>query len=429
MAPGQGTNQNAQVDQQDEPVLATDEIQSVERILSETWDEPSTLRSAEPVWGRRHVVRVVTTSGQAAFVKRPRKPRDVERDENNFAADWSALAFLSDAPGAPVPRVLGGDWPRRLLVIEELPPGRSLAESLLGDDPWAAGNDLVAYAEALARTHLWSLERLEEYKDARAARGLADQPLCGWAHTVDQENQAAFTAVIRELGVADAGLQAELEAELEALYDWLFDGPFLGLVHGDPCPDNVRIVDGICRLFDFEVSGLGSIALDTTYLRAPFPSCWCFGALPSDVADRAASAYEAVLVNGGVRLGAEWTPPRRHSRFGSLPDGACCAERLVKIGSGARRPCVPAWWHGLGRPRGCRAPGSCALAPSLAISPICVLSDGPRRRFPSIRRWPAVHRWRSVPCGLTTAGDSRRLDACESGGRWARGGHTSRCAT
>jgi Ser/Thr protein kinase RdoA (MazF antagonist) len=306
MAPGPGTNQNAQVDQQDEPVLATDEIQSVERILSETWDEPSTLRSAEPVWGRRHVVRVVTTSGQAAFVKRPRKPRDVERDENNFAADWSALAFLSDAPGAPVPRVLGGDWPRRLLVIEELPPGRSLAESLLGDDPWAAGNDLVAYAEALARTHLWSLERLEEYKDARAARGLADQPLCGWAHTVDQENQAAFTAVIRELGVADAELQAELEAELEALYDWLFDGPFLGLVHGDPCPDNVRIVDGICRLFDFEVSGLGSIALDTTYLRAPFPSCWCFGALPSDVADRAASAYEAVLVNGGVRLGAEW---------------------------------------------------------------------------------------------------------------------------
>jgi hypothetical protein len=297
-----GANQNGGMDRPDEPALGAAEVQLVERILSDAWDQPCVLRSAEPIWGRRHVVRVVTNGGRSAIVKRPRIPRDEEQDENNFAADWSALSFLSTAPNAVVPRVLGGDWPHRLLVLDELPPGRSLAASLLGDDHSKASDDLVAYAESLAHTHLWSLGRLDAYGEARAARGLANQTLCGWAHTIDTENRAAFIELARELGLATTGLHADLDD----LHDSLFNGPFLGLVHGDPCPDNVRIVDGTCRLFDFEVSGVGSITLDAAYLRAPFPSCWCFAALPKDVSDRAVSAYEKVLINGGVRLGLEW---------------------------------------------------------------------------------------------------------------------------
>ena len=54
------------------------------------------------------------------------------------------------------------------------------------------------------------------------------------------------------------------------------------LVHGDACPDNVhRLADGVCRIFDFETSGWGAVALDAAYLLAPFPSCWCFASLPA----------------------------------------------------------------------------------------------------------------------------------------------------
>ena len=39
---------------------------------------------------------------------------------------------------------------------------------------------------------------------------------------------------------------------------------YRGLVHGDACPDNVRFLDGRCRIFDFEHSGWGAVALDAS---------------------------------------------------------------------------------------------------------------------------------------------------------------------
>ena len=105
-----------------------------------------------------------------------------------------------------------------------------------------------------------------------------------------------------DLGARAAGLAAELAVMQERL----FSGRFVGLVHGDPCPDNVRVVDGRCVLFDFEMAGLGAIVLDAAYRKAPFPSCSCFGLLPGDVADAATTAYEHVLEEEDVRLGREW---------------------------------------------------------------------------------------------------------------------------
>ena len=75
-------------------------------------------------------------------------------------------------------------------------------------------------------------------------------------------------------------------------------------------------------LFDFEMAGLGSVALDAAYLKAPFPSCWCFGRLPGDVADAAMTAYEQVLQEGGLHLGKEWDASiGRRWRAGSWDGG------------------------------------------------------------------------------------------------------------
>lgn len=42
-------------------------------------------------------------------------------------------------------------------------------------------------------------------------------------------------------------------------------GAWLGLVHRDPCPDNVLLAETGARLLDFESAGPGHILLDATY--------------------------------------------------------------------------------------------------------------------------------------------------------------------
>jgi Ser/Thr protein kinase RdoA (MazF antagonist) len=104
------------------------------------------------------------------------------------------------------------------------------------------------------------------------------------------------------LGLAATGAGTEID-QLSVI---LNGTGYHGLVHGDDCPDNVRFLDGRCRIFDFEHSGWGAVVLDASYLLAPFPSCWCFGRLPASVAAPAMSAYRRRLQAAGIDLGPSW---------------------------------------------------------------------------------------------------------------------------
>ncbi len=77
----------------------------------------------------------------------------------------------------------------------------------------------------------------------------------------------AFLGAALSLGLAAGAAGTEID-QLSLL---LNETGYHGLVHGDACPDNVRFVDGRCRIFDFEHSGWGAITLDASYLLAPFP--------------------------------------------------------------------------------------------------------------------------------------------------------------
>jgi Ser/Thr protein kinase RdoA (MazF antagonist) len=94
--------------------------------------------------------------------------------------------------------------------------------------------------------------------------------------------------------------------EMDGLTAMLEGTGYVGLVHGDACPDNVRLLPGGARIFDFETSGWGPVALDASYLLAPFPSCWCFASLPAEAAAPAVAAYRAAVEAAGVRLGPDW---------------------------------------------------------------------------------------------------------------------------
>jgi hypothetical protein len=77
-----------------------------------------------------------------------------------------------------------------------------------------------------------------------------------------------------------------VDTEIDAIVRVLEGERHRSFVHGDLCPDNVRI-------FDFETSSTGSPALDAAYLLAPFPSCWCFADLPESISAAAMNAYVA----------------------------------------------------------------------------------------------------------------------------------------
>jgi Ser/Thr protein kinase RdoA (MazF antagonist) len=284
-----------------EPVLSEAEADLATALLSDTWGERAEISAAELIWNRRHIVRLHLGPGRTAVLKR-RDGRTLQSGQSGrFGAELAVLEYLNAMPVPVAPRLLGADPGAGLLLIEDLGAGTSLADSLLAGDRTRAEADLVAYARALGTLHAWSMGRPGDLADllARHAPGAAQGPT--WLGAVESGRDAFLDAAVR-LGLPTGGVAEEV-SEVRAL----LAGPgYLGLVHGDACPDNVHLADGVCRIFDFETSGWGTVALDAAYLLAPFPSCWCFAHLPAGVAAPAVAAYRGCLQDAGIRLGPDW---------------------------------------------------------------------------------------------------------------------------
>jgi aminoglycoside phosphotransferase (APT) family kinase protein len=256
------------------------------------------VRSAETIWDRRHILRLGLADGRSVVLKR----RTARNDESfsSFTAEVAVLSFLNGMPTPVAPRLIAAN--DSLLIMEDLGPASSLAHSLLAGDRGRASADLVAYARALGAMHSWSFGRRQEFAAHVAANKL---PEPHWV-TFAAKGKKPFLRVAAQLGVPYQGAESEIDSLLELMCGP--DGAFTGFTHSDACPDNTYIPPGVgdCRIFDFETSGWGPVALDFVYLLAPFPSCWCFASLPASVADPAIAAYREIMTNAGVALGPSW---------------------------------------------------------------------------------------------------------------------------
>jgi Ser/Thr protein kinase RdoA (MazF antagonist) len=266
------------------PALPEAETRAAEALLDRAWGPGTSVRAAEPIWDRTHVVRLHLATGRSVVMKK-------RADHDSFGVELAALEYLNGMPEPVAPRLLGADAEVGIVLMEDLGPGASLAGSLLVGDRSRVQADLVSYAEALGAMHAWSMGRP---RDPR----LGTPP---WPGAVARGKDAFLGAAVSlDLAAAAAG------TEIDQLSVLLNETGYHGLVHGDACPDNVRFLDGRCRIFDFEHSGWGPVVLDASYLLAPFPSCWCFGRLPASVAAPAMSAYRGRLQAAGIDLGPSW---------------------------------------------------------------------------------------------------------------------------
>jgi Ser/Thr protein kinase RdoA (MazF antagonist) len=266
------------------PALSQAETRAAEALLARAWGRGTPVRAAELIWDRSHVVRLELAAGRSVVMKK-------RVDKDAFGAELAVLEYLNGMPEPVAPRLLGADADTGILLMEDLGPGPSLADSLLTGDRARVRADLVSYAGALGAMHAWSMRRP---RDPR----LGTPP---WPGAVARGKDAFLgAAVFLDLATAGAG------TEIDQISVILNETGYHGLVHGDVCPDNVRLVSGRCRIFDFEHAGWGAVALDASYLLAPFPSCWCFGRLPASVAAPALSAYRGRLEAAGINLGPSW---------------------------------------------------------------------------------------------------------------------------
>lgn len=359
------------------PALSAAETEAAEALLARVWGAGTSVRAAEPIWDRSHVVRLQLATGRSVVMK-----KRVAGD--TFGAELAALEYLNGMPVPVAPRLLGADAEAGILLMEDLGPGPSLADSLLAGDRPRVAADLVSYAEALGSVHAWSMAQ------PRAAR-LGAPP---WPGAVAR-GKDAFLGAAASLGLAAAATGAA--TEIDQLRMMLNDTGYQGLVHGDPCPDNVRFLDGRCRIFDFEHAGWGAVVLDASYLLAPFPSCWCFGRLPASVAAPAMSAYRDRLEAAGIELGPSWDAAMT-SALGAwvVSWGRKIAELLTEDGewgTTTMRPRLLTWLHSFTSAAGRSGalPSMCLLAGQLyeqlsARWPDAAIADYPALAGPGSAR-------------------------------------------
>ena len=274
-----------------------------EALLSSHRGASVLVRDAETIWDRSHIVRLrLADDDRTVVLKRPREDNFGDRSRG-FDAELAALEFLGPMESAVAPRLLGADPAAGILIMEDLGPGTSLADSLMAPDRGRAAADLISYARAIGAMHAASIGRSREYEQIRGRlAGHADGAIApDWLHAIASSKEP-FLAMAAQLGLETDGV----DEEIDSLGRLMTGAGYVGLVHSDLCPDNTHITGGTCRIIDFETSGWGPIALDVAYLLAPFPSCWCFAALPAEAAGPALLAYRDEVTRAGLLLGPDW---------------------------------------------------------------------------------------------------------------------------
>jgi hypothetical protein len=200
--------------------------------------------------------------------------------------ELAALRLLAGVPGVVGLLAESDDPP--VLVLEDLGPGPSLADALLGADPAAAQDALDGWAGTLG-----TLQAATTGLGDAFAAGLAElsplgpPPADSSADTL-AETAGALARLLPRLGVHPTA------AALDELRAIRLDGPGV-LTPGDTCPDNnVATATGYV-LLDFEAAEFRHPAWEAAYLRVPWPTCWCAWTLPDAVASRALTAWRAAI--------------------------------------------------------------------------------------------------------------------------------------
>ena len=212
--------------------------------------------------------------------------------------DWAALRFLGSLAGGQglAPRVLGGDAPARVVLLEDLGPGGSL-DALLQAPPGppaarAARDACLALAAQYARLHVAS-----RGQEAAFARACAETPPA--APEGRHEEARRWTGGLERVRAWLDGAGCPVEPGLGAACErvaavYAEPGPWLTFTHGDPAPTNNHVAPPApgrgpaVSLLDFEYGAFRHALYDLTAWDVLCP-------LPRDLLAAMRRRYRAAL--------------------------------------------------------------------------------------------------------------------------------------
>ena len=285
--------------------------------LSRAAGEPIAIEDVSPLGDeqrRNHIIRAVArgaSGDRQHIVIKATRAADYEATSEDvvakggIASEWAAASLL-DQRGASAARFLAGDAAAGVMVFTDLGADLPwLAGPLLDGSASEAEAALLAYATSLGRLHAATVGCHDTY----AAAVHASYPHARVPQAIGERWFA------RASGIGPSLLGGALpEPELAALSQRMRDpGPWLALVHGDPCPDNVLLTARGAVLLDFEFAAPGHALIDAAYWRMGFPTCWCAGRVPDTVAERVEQAYRDTLADAVPEAGADATFCREYA--------------------------------------------------------------------------------------------------------------------
>ncbi|GAA4227379.1 hypothetical protein FHR32_001487 [Streptosporangium album] len=228
---------------------------------------------------RSTVLRCRTARGGSVVVKAFGTGPEALR---GFAAEAAGLSLRLAGP-----ELLGVDASIPLLVMTDLGNAPTLADVLLGDDPEAAREGLLAWAHGLGRLAAESVHRRADLARlwTTYGRGLPSWEEEPWI----TQDAAALLMLLSGAGIAvPPGLAGEL-----TLIGAVGEDGYPAFTPGDTCPDNNLLTPDGLRLLDFESACYQSVFLTAAYCRMPFSTCWCVFTLPAGLAEEIEQTYRA----------------------------------------------------------------------------------------------------------------------------------------
>lgn len=214
---------------------------------------------------------------------------------------YAASAFVCEAAGLAFsfggPELLAADGESLMTVMRDLGDWPSLVDRLLGTDPDAATEGLLAWARTygeMGRASLGREDELDVLREKYSIEGGDEVPAL-W----DARKLGRLREILDGVGVPTT---AAFASEVDDLNVLSTIGPRV-FSPGDICPDNNLLTDGGFRAIDFEGAGYRSAYLDAAYVTMPFATCWCVFELPAEVAATVSDEYWTALLGRPARRG------------------------------------------------------------------------------------------------------------------------------
>jgi hypothetical protein len=187
------------------------------------------------------------------------------------------------------PEMFAHDGAERLVVLEDLGRGPTLADKLLGQDPRAAEKALLSWARSMGQLHAGIAGREADFSALSRRLGVPRMidPLAKASKTLPVELPDLLSVT---LGTATSAAVRERAVDT---INRLHSAGHRSFSPSDACPDNNLITSRGVRFLDFKGGCWRDIRLDAGYLRVPFPSCPCSFSLPAGMTEAMIAAWRA----------------------------------------------------------------------------------------------------------------------------------------